>query len=77
MKQEFNIDDIVTFRAYEDQQIKAKVKQVIPPKQGMFNTDKFSYKLTGISGSLVTETTGRSIVESKHFKCPIKHPFKF
>lgn len=77
MEQEFNVGDEVTFRAYSDQRIKAKVKQVIPPNHGIFNTDKFSYKLTGISEPLSTETTGKSIVESKHFQCPVKYPFKF
>lgn len=77
MKQEFNVGDKVTFRAYPNQQISAVVKQVIAPNEGIFNTDEFSYKLSGISEPLLTETTGKSIIESKHFKCPIKYPFKF
>lgn len=73
LEQEFKTGDIVTFRAYPDQNIKAKVVRV-----GRFGFDDgITYKLEGISKPLISETSGRSIKESKHFKCPVKHPFKW
>lgn len=67
---EFNRGDIVTFRAYVDQNIKAKVIEVI-------NANPTEYKLEGVEKPLISITTGRSIKESKEFKCPIKFPFKW
>ena len=72
---EFKKGDVVTFRAYFDQNIKAKVIETFifedsPEKQNR-------YQLEGISEHLVTITTGESIKESKFFRCPTEHPIKW
>jgi hypothetical protein len=71
---EFNIGDVVTFRAYANQNIKAVVRAIISPNSGL-SGDYYSYKVEGISEPLNSITSGVSLVESKIFKCPIKYPF--
>lgn len=75
---EFKEGDVVTFRAYPDQWIKARVKKVNCDVLRLDKTDqRVFYELIGIDQPLITKTTGQSIVESKFFKCPVKYPFKF
>ncbi len=76
-KPEFNIGDIVHFRAYKDQPeegIKAKVKGIKHGSGGngkSFITgesdDRYFYRITG---DVESDTTGFSIIESEHFKEP-------
>ena len=73
IRPEFNKGDIVTFRAYPDQHIKAKVINVIFSSFG----EDVRYRVEGVDQPLISETMGRSLVESKHFKCPIKYPFNW
>jgi len=62
---EFKIGDIVTFNAYPNEKIKAKVCEI---------SQDGKYRLEGISKALITITSGISIMESAEFRCPIKHP---
>ena len=79
IKSEFKIGDVVTFRAYADQNIKAVIREVFPPSSGrnIFSWDLFAYRVEGISEPLNSITSGRSLVESKFFKCPVAHPFNW
>ena len=73
---EFKIGDTVTFRAYADQNIKAVVREVVAPNQGL-SGDKYTYRVEGVHQPLVSVTSGVSLVESVLFKCPINHPFNW
>lgn len=70
MKTEFKQGDLVTFRPYE-KTIAAKVLEIVPCKKVTFVKDdgRVFYRLTGANPktSLVTITTGKSIVESIYF----------
>ena len=72
MNREFSIGDVVTFKPYE-KAIKGKVIEVIdkPFMRVSFieDDDRVFYRLAGIDpkASLVTTTTGRSIVESQYY----------
>ena len=65
---EFERGDTVTFNAYHDEEIAAKVVELI----SIFDEPK--YRLEGISKGLVTMTSGRCIIESVHY---VKPPVKF
>ncbi len=67
---EFEGGDVVTFHAYSDLKVPAIVKRVTVD----YKNDIF-YTLGG--KHLNSKTSGRSIMESKHFKCPKEHPFKW
>lgn len=69
---EFKVGDIVTFRAYHDQSIQAKV--VALTETLSFQEPDVAYRLAGIKEPLLTITSGKSIVESRLFKEP---PEKF
>jgi hypothetical protein len=71
MKQEFHVKDIVTFRAYPEQNILARVRGV------SLVEGEYIYELCGIDEPLISKTSGRSIKESALFKCPVKFPFKW
>jgi|TARA_Y100000310_G_scaffold236752_1_gene240004 hypothetical protein len=67
MKAEFKTGDIVHFQPYSERTpIKAKVLNVLGRDEGFF-IDRVEYKLEGISAPLISNTTGRSIMESEEF----------
>ena len=77
-RQEFKESDTITFNAYEDQEITAKVLKVIPPAgMGLMLDHLYTYKLGGISNSLISVASGRVIKESIYFACPEKYPFEW
>ena len=61
MKAEFNIGDKVTFHPYE-KKLPATVKEIQYGSPFLADDDRVFYKLSG--PSVITITTGRSIVES-------------
>lgn len=76
--QEFKKGDTITFNAYEDQEITAKILEVSPPIGAGFMQDHlYTYKLEGISDSLISVSSGRVIKESIYFACPKKYPFEW
>ena len=67
MNQEFQVGDIVTFKAYE-KAIKAKVKEV-SYGNGFNDADTTpKYHLTGIDDALFSQCSGFSIVESMYYR---------
>ena len=76
-KPEFNVGDIVHFRAWKyhpKEGIRAKVKGIRHGSGGGGKSqitgepdNRYFYR---ISGDVESETTGLSIIESKHFKEP-------
>lgn len=66
---EFKKGDNVTFHAYKNNEpIKAIVSEVLEnPLSFIKNDNRVFYKLTGINTPLLSECTGKCIVESKFF----------
>lgn len=64
MKVEFKKGDVVTFKPYE-KAITAKVVEVL--ENGHLFSGEPHYHLTGVKESLLTYTTGRSILESQYY----------
>ena len=69
---EFNIGDTVTFKPYDDA-IKAEVRKITRDPDGsvyyhLRADSKRNPNRIGLTKSLVTTTTGRSIKESKLYK---------
>ena len=71
-EQEFNVGDQVTFNAYIDRVIAAKVLEVLPHFSPFNDDNRISYRLEGISAPLVSVCTGLSIRESKYFIEPVR-----
>lgn len=64
---EFKKGDLVTFHAFEREQVPAKVVEYLGVET---TTGLHKYRLEGNGKPLLTITTGRSIRESKHFVEP-------
>ena len=66
MEAEFKKGDIVTFKSYH-KAIDAKVLEAKFQQRYPSNDFQWVYRLEGISEPLTSQTTGRSIVESRDY----------